>query len=40
VPGDYDLKIYVMCDSYVGCDQEYEFSMTVLPSDDIEEMEE
>jgi hypothetical protein len=28
-----------MCDSYLGCDQEYEIPMTVLPSDDEDEME-
>jgi pre-mRNA-splicing helicase BRR2 len=36
IPGDYELKIYLMCDSYLGCDQEYEIPMTVLPSDDDE----
>lgn len=34
LPGDYELKIYLMCDSYVGCDQEYEFPMCVLPNDE------
>jgi pre-mRNA-splicing helicase BRR2 len=33
-PGDYNLVLYVMCDSYLGCDQEYEFNICVVPSDD------
>lgn len=28
-PGDYDLTLYVICDSYMGCDQEYEFNINV-----------
>eukprot|EP00741_Cyanophora_paradoxa_P005239 tig00000865_g5079.t1 len=28
-PGDYDLTLYLMCDSYTGCDQEYEFKLSV-----------
>ena len=35
VPGDYNFVLYVMCDSYVGCDQEYEFNLIVVPSDDV-----
>jgi len=27
--GDYKLSILLMCDSYLGCDQEYEFDMRV-----------
>lgn len=28
-PGDYNLSLYVICDSYVGCDQEYELPLVV-----------
>jgi pre-mRNA-splicing helicase BRR2 len=34
MPGDYNLVLYVMCDSYLGCDQEYEFNLTVVPGED------
>lgn len=34
IPGDYNLVLYVMCDSYLGCDQEYEFNISVVPGDD------
>jgi len=27
--GDYDYKLYLMSDSYQGCDQEYEFKLKV-----------
>jgi len=27
--GDYSLTLYLMCDSYLGCDQEYEFKLSV-----------
>jgi len=27
--GKHDLTLYFMCDGYAGCDQEYEFSLTV-----------
>lgn len=37
LPGDYNLVLYVMCDSYLGCDQEYEFSVSVVPADEQEE---
>lgn len=30
--GNYDLKMYVMCDSYSGCDQELDISLTVEDS--------
>jgi pre-mRNA-splicing helicase BRR2 len=33
VPGDYSFVLYAMCDSYLGCDQEHEFTLTVLPED-------
>ncbi|KAJ1439332.1 Sec63 Brl domain-containing protein [Ochromonadaceae sp. CCMP2298] len=32
-PGDYNLVLYAMCDSYLGCDQEYEFNICVVPDD-------
>lgn len=27
--GSHNLKLYLMCDSYQGCDQDFEFSITV-----------
>ena len=33
-PGDHDLTLFFMCDSYLGCDQEYSFALSVLPSED------
>ncbi len=32
LPGDYNLLLYVMCDCYLGCDQEYEFNLSVTPA--------
>jgi pre-mRNA-splicing helicase BRR2 len=32
--GDYNLVLYLMCDSYVGCDQEYEFNISVVGTED------
>ena len=29
-PGDYNMVLYLMSDSYLGCDQEYEIPLTVL----------
>ena len=29
-PGNVDYTLFFMCDSYLGCDQEYEFSLNVL----------
>jgi len=29
-PGDYKLTLYLMSDSYLGCDQEYDLSLTVV----------
>jgi pre-mRNA-splicing helicase BRR2 len=37
MPGDYNMVLYVMCDSYLGCDQEYKFNLTVVPGDDNDE---
>jgi pre-mRNA-splicing helicase BRR2 len=34
LPGDYNLVLYVMCDSYLGCDQEYEFNISVVADED------
>lgn len=28
-PGAHNLMLYFMCDSYLGCDQEYEFKLEV-----------
>ncbi len=33
-PGDYNLVLYLMSDSYLGSDQEFEFSISVIPSDE------
>ena len=37
-PGNVEYTLFFMCDSYLGCDQEYEFSVNVKPaaSDDEE----
>lgn len=35
-PGDYNLTLYFMCDSYFGCDQEYEINLTVVAGDENE----
>lgn len=32
-PGQTQLTLYFMCDSYVGCDQEYEFSIDIKPAE-------
>ncbi len=32
-PGDYKLTLYFMCDSYSGCDQEYDVPLKVKPAD-------
>ena len=43
--GQHDLTLYFMCDSYLGCDQEYEFALNVKEggddsgSEDAEDME-
>jgi pre-mRNA-splicing helicase BRR2 len=29
-PGDYALTLYLLSDSYLGCDQEYEIELTVV----------
>ncbi|KDD72242.1 hypothetical protein H632_c3646p0, partial [Helicosporidium sp. ATCC 50920] len=31
-PGPRTLKLMLMCDSYVGCDQEFEVFLDVLPA--------
>jgi pre-mRNA-splicing helicase BRR2 len=33
-PGDYDMTLYFMCDSYAGCDQEFALSLHVEQGDD------
>jgi pre-mRNA-splicing helicase BRR2 len=35
--GDHSLTLFVMCDSYRGCDQEYEVNLSVLPDEGSEE---
>ena len=32
--GQHDLTLYFMCDSYLGCDQEYEFALNVKEGGD------
>ena len=34
--GDYDLTLFCMSDSYLGCDQEYSVSLSVAAGDDSE----
>jgi len=36
-PGDYNMALYVMSDSYLGCDQEYAVPITVVAGDDDED---
>lgn len=38
--GDHDLKLYLISDSYMGCDQEYELQLSVLPGEEEESEEE
>lgn len=38
--GDVTYKLYFMCDSYVGCDQEYEIELSVKQGEEEEEDEE
>jgi pre-mRNA-splicing helicase BRR2 len=35
-PGEYRYKLFFMCDSWVGCDQEYEFVLTVEQGMDVD----
>ena len=35
--GDHDLKLYFICDSYMGADQEYDMSLSVLPGESDDE---
>jgi pre-mRNA-splicing helicase BRR2 len=34
---DYEFKLFLMCDAYLGCDQEYDFTATVQQGSDMEE---
>jgi len=36
-PGDYNFVLYLMSDSYLGCDQEYELNVSVISDDDEED---
>ena len=31
--GDYNFVLYLMCDSYLGCDQEYPLNVSVIEQD-------
>ncbi|KAL7750398.1 Pre-mRNA-splicing helicase BRR2 [Sorochytrium milnesiophthora] len=35
--GEHALTLFFMCDSYMGCDQEYEFTVTAKPGEEDEE---
>jgi pre-mRNA-splicing helicase BRR2 len=37
VVGEAELKLYFMCDSYMGVDQEFDFNITVLEGDGMQE---
>jgi pre-mRNA-splicing helicase BRR2 len=36
-PGEHEFKLYFMCDSYVGCDQDLDIKINVLPGDGSDE---
>ncbi|KAJ2390085.1 Pre-mRNA splicing [Coemansia sp. RSA 2611] len=36
----HELKMFLMCDAYLGCDQEFDLKINVLPAEDESEMEE
>jgi len=36
-PGEYTYTLYLMCDSYLGCDQEYELKLSVGEAEDDDE---
>ncbi len=36
-PGPQEYKLYLMCDSYMGCDQEYVFSLQVQRGEGFED---
>ncbi|OAP11548.1 hypothetical protein AXX17_AT2G39600 [Arabidopsis thaliana] len=38
--GEKSYTLYFMCDSYLGCDQEYSFTVDVKDSDAADHMEE
>lgn len=33
-PGKHELTLFFMCDAYLGCDQEYAFTLDVLPAEE------
>lgn len=35
-PGSYKYTLFFMCDSYLGCDQEYAFDFDVQPREEME----
>ncbi len=39
-PGAHSYNLYFMSDSYMGCDQEYPFKISVQEGDDMSESEE
>ena len=39
-PGEYAYKLYLMSDSYLGCDQEYELPLKVGEAEDDDDEEE
>ncbi|KAJ1664893.1 Pre-mRNA splicing [Coemansia sp. RSA 1813] len=38
--GEYAYKMYLMCDAYLGCDQEFDLAFTVLPDEDADDSDE
>lgn len=36
-PGPSNLTLFFMCDSYMGCDQEFALDLEVLPAENEEE---
>ncbi|KAJ2369185.1 hypothetical protein H4S01_001154 [Coemansia sp. RSA 2610] len=36
--GVHQLKMFLMCNAYLGCDQEFDLKINVLPAEDKSEM--